>query len=610
MSNRILLLFFLLFFSLQPLAAQVKNVSQDTTKVYNKIEQYSKKRKFTKFVHRLIFKPTSKTSDSRRKKQTKPNKNLFAKYEGKIIRNITIETLDPFGYSVDNPNKKPKKWIEKTGNVIHRRTRKWTIRNNLLFKKNDRLDSLLVKESERLIQRQRYIRNVSIKPVAINTSQDSVDISIVALDSWSLIPTGYVSTSNGNLELTERNFMGMGHEFENNFRKRFSDDESAYGMRYTIPNFKNTFITTTLLYDVSFDNNYVKSVSMDRSFFSPYTRWAAGAGFQQRFYTDSLSNLANESKVFNFKFETLDLWAGHSFRIFKGKTEDDRISNLVTTLRFSNQKFIEKPLPEFDPYRYFTDSKLYLTSIGITSRKFIQDRYLFNNGIPEYVQIGKTYSVTTGFQDKNYNKRGYFGGRFAFGGFYRLGYFSGGIEFGSFFNHGNPEQTAVRLDALYFSDLIELGNWKIRQFISPQLIIGNNRFPLKNDLVNINDRNGIQGFSSNLYGTKKLLTTFQTQTYVPGSLYGFRMSPFFNATFGMVSDKSQTLLSGRLYSKFGLGVLISNDYLVFNSFQISFSYYPNIPDAGDNILKTNTLKNSDIELPDFQIGKPYIVPFQ
>jgi len=65
-----------------------------------------------------------------------------------------------------------------------------------------------------------------------------------------------------------------------------------------------------------------------------------------------------------------------------------------------------------------------------------------------------------------------------------------------------------------------------------------------------------------------------------------------------------------LYSKLSLGVLINNDYLVFNSFQISFSFYPSIPYEGTNLFKTNTLKNDDLILPDFQIGQPIIVPFK
>ena len=48
--------------------------------------------------------------------------------------------------------------------------------------------------------------------------------------------------------------------------------------------------------------------------------------------------------------------------------------------------------------------------------------------------------------------------------------------------------------------------------------------------------------------------------------------------------------SSKVYSKFSIGALINNDFLVFNSFQISFSYYPTIPFEGDNIINLIHLK--------------------
>ena len=610
MLQRYLFISLVLFFTCQSIIGQVTRMPRDTTKVYSYIERYSKKRKFTKFVHKLIFKPTERTTPTKKKKQTRLQQNIFKKYECKIIRNITIEVMDPFGFSIDDPNRTPKKWIEKAGNSLHTKSKKWTIRNHLLFKKNDELDSLLIKESERLIQRQRYIRNVSIKPVPVKNSKDSVDISILVLDSWSLIPNGSISSTNGNTEITERNFLGLGHEFENNFKQRFTDNTTAYGMRYTIPNFRNTFISTTFIFDEDFDKNYVKAIGSNRPFFSPYTRWAGGIGFEQRFYRDSIGDANAILAVKNFKSETQDYWGGHSFRIFKGNTEEDRITNLVTTLRFRNIKYLESPDIAYDSINYFSNSKLYLSSIGITSRRFVENKYLFNYGIPEYVQIGKTYAFTTGFEEKNNKRRTYFGGRFAFGGFHSFGYFGSSFELGSFVREGISEQTTFRAEALYFTDLIEFGKWKFRQFIKPQLTIGNNRIPTKSDLLNLSDDNGIQGFKNSVQGTKKFITTFQTQSYIPGNYLGFRMSPFFNFSMGMLADQNRKLFQSPLYSKFGIGVLISNDYLVFNSFLLSFAYYPTIPGTGDNIYKLNSFKNNDIDMLDFQIGKPTIVPFQ
>lgn len=248
---RRVVLLFLLIFSCQNLLAQKPVVKKDSVQMYRNIEKYSKKSGFGKFMYRLIFRST-KTSKSSQKKIDKNaiGRKSFAPYEGKIIRKINIVTLDPFGYSSNNTTDVPEKGFERFGNSIHLKTKNWTIRNILLFKKNEPLDSLVAKESERLVRRQRYIRSVVIEPVAIEGSTDSVDVSVRALDSWSLIPNGAVSSSKMNVELTERNFFGLGHEFENEYGKRFDQGHQAYSARYRINNIQNTFINATALYEI------------------------------------------------------------------------------------------------------------------------------------------------------------------------------------------------------------------------------------------------------------------------------------------------------------------------------------------------------------------------
>lgn len=559
----------------------------------------------------MLFK--SKRSETKSQKGARKRfliKKTFDRNEGKIIREIIIETLDPFGYAVDNYKDQPEKGFEKFGNGLHLKTKNWTIRNLLLFKKNEPLDSLIAKESERLIRKQRYVRSVIIKPVEIPNSKDSIDISVRVLDSWSLIPSGSISGSRGNFDLTERNFFGLGHEIENNFTKRFDDGKKAYDVRYTINNIKNTFIKTTFAYENDLNDNITRSARIERQFFSPLTRLAGGAYFENRFYVDSLPDATGVFANQIFKLQTQQYWAGHSFKIFGGKSEDFRTTNLVTTLGFKNVAYFNKPALQYDSSQFFASEKLYLATIGVNTQKFSEDKYLFNFGIIEDVPYGQVYAITGGFQDKNNRRRTYFGGRFAYGTYFPVGYAGINVELGSFFNGGNSQETTLRIEANYFTNLLSIGSWRVRQFIKPTFVMGNHRVPIIADRVTISEQNGISGFNNPLInGTKKLFTTFQTQTYVPGNWHGFHFSPFFNMTLGMLGDETNKILNDKLYSIFSLGVLINNDYLVFNSFQISFSFYPSIPFQGTNVFKTNTFKNDDLSLPDFQIGEPMIVPY-
>lgn len=155
-----------------------------------------------------------------------------------------------------------------------------------------------------------------------------------------------------------------------------------------------------------------------------------------------------------------------------------------------------------------------------------------------------------------------------------------------------------------------MGNWKLRQFIKPSFLIGINRQNSIGDLVTINEQYGIQGFNSPIYGTDKMLLTFQTQTYSPKNIVGFRFNPYFNYSIAMLGNVKGNFPDKRMYSKIGIGVIISNDYLVFSSFQLSLSYYPTIPLEGDSIFRTNAFESSDFGFQSFELAKPKTVLFK
>ena len=127
--------FVLIIFSYQLSFAQENGKKIDSSKMYRKIEKYSKKRKFTKFVYKLIFEPVAeqKVRKSSFQKIKKPN---YIQYEGKIIRNIEIITLDPFGFSDIDSTRVPSNFMDRTGNSLHAKTKNIAIRNLLLIKKN------------------------------------------------------------------------------------------------------------------------------------------------------------------------------------------------------------------------------------------------------------------------------------------------------------------------------------------------------------------------------------------------------------------------------------------------------------------------------------------
>lgn len=592
--------------------AQQTTVKKDSTTVYKDLETYAHKSKFTKFVHRLIFRPVKKIfkkKEIRIKGFRKPLQKPYNTFEGKIIRNINIETLDPFGYSIENTDKIPKDFLSKTGNNLHIKTKQVTVRNLLLFRKNEPFNSLLVKESERLVRGQRYIRDVSFYVKSSPTNPDSVDIFIRELDNWSLIPKVSTSSSRSTIELTDKNFLGLGHEFKNGFSHNYKEGTNAFHTTYILPNYKNTFVNSTLHYKIDGHKYYNKQFTIDRPFFSPIAKWAAGVNLRQEFRRDSVWTSNSLFMQQRFKYNTQDYWAGYAIRLFKNNTDNYTVTNLISTARFLRIRYLEKPLEIFDTKHQYTNENLYLTSIGISSRNFVQDKYIFKFGVIEDVPIGKVFSITGGYQEKNNINRFYVGAKFAVGNYFKWGYFSTNIEYGTYIKKSQAQQGVITVGTTYFTDLFEIGKWKFRQFVKPQLVIGLNRF--SGDSLTINDSYGLDGFNSiGLKGNSKLLFTVQTQAYAPVNLIGFRFAPYLIYSFGMLGNADNGFKNSKVYSQIGLGVLIKNENLVINTLQLSIAFYPSIPGIGQDIFKTNAFRTSDFGFRDFEIGKPAIVLYE
>jgi len=177
-------IFFFIIFSILTcdLAFAQKNpVNKDSTILYKNIESFSGRSKFTRFIYQLFFKPVviiSKKKEITKKAYKKLIQKPYSAFEGKIIRHINIETLDPFGYSIADTSAAPQLYFIKKANAVHVKSQHITIRNLLLIRRNQEFDSLLVKESERLVRSQRYVRDVSFFVAATAKDADSVDINI------------------------------------------------------------------------------------------------------------------------------------------------------------------------------------------------------------------------------------------------------------------------------------------------------------------------------------------------------------------------------------------------------------------------------------------------
>ena len=608
MKLKLFLFFFICVISWEGKAQTIEKKA-DSISIYQDINDLSKRNKFSRFVYKLIFRESALKAENLIPSKPKKDEKVVKKYqEGKIIRNITIETLDPFGFSVTDEKKLPKRKLEKFGNSVHLKTKEVTIRNIMLFRKHDKLDAKLLLESERLIRSQRYIREVTIVPVDIPKNKDSIDIKIRVLDSWTLIPTGSLSSTESSAKLTERNILGFGHLISGNIKNRFDTRERAVYAQYSINNIKDTYFRFDLDYANEFNNDSKRSININRPFYSVIAKNAGGFYFENSLRTEQFPVLDTIS-LQNVSYDFQEYWYGRAFKINSKSNPERYFTNLILALTYNQKVFGRMPEATLDPSNYFSNEKNWIGMIGVSKQKFYQDTFVFNYNITEDIPYGENIALIIGHQEKNSNSRMYTGLSVSYGKKYSFGYASGFAEWGSFYDAGFTEQTTFRLGLNYFSPLINLGSWRFRQFIKPTYVWGNNRDESFKDRLIFFEADGLPGFNSRLNGTQKWTLSFQTQSYIPGSWYGFRFSPYLNMTLGSLANE-KALFSSKVYSKFSIGALINNDFLVFNSFQISFSYYPTIPFEGDGINKFNSLENTNLSLYDFQLSKPAYIRYE
>jgi hypothetical protein len=557
-------------------------------------------------MHGLIFKPVAIIP--LREKLPKPLHIPYRKFEGRIIRNINIVTLDPFGYSVNDTAAGPRNFFLNAGDWLHMKTKVFTINNMLLIRKNQRLDSLLVKESERLVRSQGYVGDVRFDVVPAGRGTDSVDIRIRVLDKWSLVPEGAFSTTREGLGFTENNFVGLGHGFHTEYEWNLFTGKNGEGADYIIPNIRNSYISAALHYNIDEYNDFLASLDIERPFYSPLTRWAAGLDITQQLQRDSLPDPLSRYVIEKLNFNTQDYWAGTANPILKGNSEDERSTKAIVAGRYLRIRYLEKPDEMHDSLHIYSNQDFYLAGGGITTLKYFQDNYIFNFGVTEDVPVGRVYGIIGGYQKRDTVGRVYLGARISFGDYHPWGYLSSTVEYGTFIHGPTFQQGVFTANANYFSPMFKIGDWRIRQFVKPQVTWGMNMFPY--DSLTINNQNGIRGFNGTIGGTRKIVLTLQIQSYSPWNVFGFRLGPYLDYSFGLLGNARSGFKDSPAYSLIGLGALIKNDYLVFSNFQLSVAYYPLIPGSGFNVFKVNSFITTDFGFGDFIFGKPTIVAFQ
>ena len=597
-KNIFALLLFLCCISFVPAQEKEKKDS-----IYYRIEEFSDKRKFTKFIHRFIFR---READSASVK-TRTEKQTQESYDGKHIRNIKIETIDPFGYSSKDKKEKVR-WYDWFTNHLHSNTRISTVNNYLLFKKGEEYNAQKLYESERLLREMRFINRVNISVADSTSTRDSIDIVVKVLDSWSLKPRGNYSGSKIGLGVTEENFLGLGHKADFLYRNDSKEKQDYLLGSYAAYNLFGSYINAQVLGERDFFKNERINLNVTRSFFSPLTKWAGGFTFEYFMRNVALPMVDRSAfPEVQIKVYSQDLWGGYQIPV-SANPEEKISSNIAFIGRFQNYQY--KDSPGIDQFDYFQSYNSFLASVGFIQRKFSVEKNIFQYELPEDISYGNSFSFTGGLLSRSNEVMPYAGVSAAYGDFTKIGYFNVKAQFGRFFNEDTQNRESFRLDGTYFTNLMDWKFAKVRHFFSPTLALGNpqHNYSYK-DRINISGSDEFPVYNGDYIGTKKLVLRYQLQLFVNKTWKNFHFSPYLTTAVGWLAMPDDQLLKTNANTKIGLGVLINNPYLVFNRIQISFTYYPRVPFDNNSVFDFNSNRNNLLPLNSFGADIPHFVNF-
>lgn len=501
----------------------------------------------------------------------------FEPYRGKVIRNVDIKVIYPYGVSIEQPKNNHFNKFQKFANRIQIKTKDWVVRNDLLFKPGDAVIPVLFSDTEKNLWKRNTFKDLKIFMLPVEGSESLVDVVVMVQDmwSWSLNSSLEYNKIAGGIQF--KNFLGLPQSITNWVSLNFRKDNlwSVYG-NYMYENIRSSHIDTKVSYVYS---NFTKGgkLQITRDFFSANSKWAGHikAGIFRE--SNALPNSFGPSIPTNVFYNWQDVWLATSFKLTGKAGEKHDLLRFILSGRMYRSSYIARPYKRSeDGAQTFIDRTYFLGSIGFANWNYYVDHSVYYLGQAEYFSRGLNGAVILGFDyDEELQKRFYSGLQLEYGKYIdRTGYYHIRASYGGFTKKNSYQQILFRITQNFYSRPIKLGRkFMFRQFISAHINLGFNR-PIGKELV-VNDANGFRGvFTNYIRGTRSYVFNFETDVYPTFKVLGFTSSVFAFADIAITQQNS--LYGFQLKQAYGAGIRLRNLGLGIGSFELTFAYYPNL----------------------------------
>jgi hypothetical protein len=300
--------------------------------------------------------------------------------EGAIIGNIEFDVRNIF----DENDSRERSALFRLANRLHVRSRRSTIKAQILFASGEKYRARKLAETERVLRRQHYIYDARVVPVRY--ADGKVDIKVITKDVWTLSPGISFGRAGGtnatNFNLQDSNFLGIGKTVQ--ISRSSSVDRTSDSVAWVDPNVLGSRWVSALEYDHSSDGG-LRKLEIVQPFYSLDAPWTAKLNAVNFDRTISRYNLGQIVDQFHDDQTSYELSGGLSTGLVDGWSK-----RLLFGMRYDRNLFMTAPRSTLQAKQLPPDRTISYPFVGFD---IIQDKY--RKGSDEN-QIGRTEDLYFG----------------------------------------------------------------------------------------------------------------------------------------------------------------------------------------------------------------------
>jgi outer membrane protein assembly factor BamA len=281
---------------------------------------------------------------------------------GAVIGKVDIDIRNIF----DQTDPREANGLFRLANHLHIRTKRSSIRAQLLFASGDKYRARTLAETERALRLLSYVYDARVVPV--HYADGKVDVKVITKDVWTLSPGisfGRAGGSNSsNFNLQDTNFLGWGKTLQVSHGSTV--DRTSDTVAWSDPNVFASRWTADLTYSDSSDGSE-RSLKLMRPFYSLDAPWSTKITALNFNRTISRYNLGNIVDQFSDNQRSYELSGGLSNGLIDGWTK-----RLTFGMRYDRNAFLPAPSAYLPPWQLPPDRTLSYPFIGFD---ILQDKY-------------------------------------------------------------------------------------------------------------------------------------------------------------------------------------------------------------------------------------------